>query len=75
MRRIIVFFGCALLIGSYSQIFTVEANDQEEALIELPSPRLYAYKFSSIPPKKFNGMNLLYYEYISSGGYYIGWYQ
>lgn len=32
------------------------------------------YKFSTIPPKKFNGMTLLYYEYNSKYKVYIGYY-
>lgn len=39
------------------------------------SPRVvYTYRFSYVPPQKFNGMTRIYYEYISKDKVYIGYY-
>lgn len=51
-------------------------GEESIAKTEAISPRaVYKYRFESIPPKKFNGMNRIYYEYDSKFGLYIGYYQ
>lgn len=51
-------------------------NGEVESNTTVIRPRaLYAYRFDSVPPKKFNGMTRIYYEYDSKFGVYIGYYQ
>ncbi|EOH94740.1 hypothetical protein [Enterococcus pallens] len=53
--------------SSYDDIPVVQNNQI--------SPRaVYTYRFSYVPPQKFNGMTRVYYEYIAKDKVYIGYY-
>ncbi|WP_303754131.1 hypothetical protein [Enterococcus sp. S86.2] len=72
MKTVLFTLACSLMIGPGVLVNNGEEEIQTNQAIE--GTALYSYRFPSIPPKKFAGKTLLYYEYISSGKYYIGWY-
>lgn len=72
MKTVLFTLACSLMIGPGTLANNGEKMTPTNQAIEARA--LYAYRFPSIPPKKFAGKTLLYYEYISSGKYYIGWY-
>ncbi len=64
------------LVPSVSQ--AAESSVAESNIVKQSSisPRIvYRYMFNSIPPKKFNGMTRIYYEYDSKNNVYIGLYR
>ncbi|GCF93225.1 hypothetical protein NRIC_11160 [Enterococcus florum] len=81
MKKMILLVGTIIAFGSpiVGQAATSPgANTQDIQTIQENGifPRsVYTYFFSSVPPKKFNGMTRLYYEYRSKEKVYIGYYQ
>ncbi len=75
MKKIIIVFSVfyALGIGATNPVQALEMSNSIESS-EIQPRTLVSYKFNNVPPKKFNGKTLVTYEYIESGGYYIGWY-
>ena len=58
------------------QAASADAEDTTTTNTEIVKPRaVYRYRFSTIPPKTFNGMNRIYYEYDSRYNVYVGYYQ
>mgnify|MGYP001083664832 CR=1 FL=1 len=53
----------------------ISSNDVDTVPTNQISPRgVYTYRFSYVPPQKFNGMTRVYYEYIAKDKVYIGYY-
>lgn len=72
MKTILLTLSCSLMIGPAILVNNGEEVTQINQSVEGRS--FYPYRFPSIPPKQFAGKTLIYYEYISSGKYYVGWY-
>lgn len=74
-----IFLSTLLVFGFVSPIMGQAATTEEVVPVVQNSqimPRgLFYYIFPSVPPKTFNGMNRIYYEYKSKEKYYIGYYQ
>lgn len=80
MKKIVLLM--VMVIGFVSPIVgqaaTVQKTDTNVQIAESSGiqPRgVYTYIFSTVPPKTFNGMSRIYYEYKSKEKYYIGYYQ
>lgn len=77
MKKLIVSVVFVALCGmSLSQLSCIGYAKEDVDVVgqSIQTRELKKYRFNKVPPNKFNGMLLVYYEYIKSGDYYIGWY-
>lgn len=62
-------------VASEATTNEVTMSDADIAQENQISPRgVYTYKFSYVPPQKFNGMTRVYYEYYPKEKVYVGYY-